>query len=158
MSEGRFYTLHLQPKKEMVAPLEGNLDRDIPEQYYITDEALDAWRYAKGAKAEKRCTSEGYAYEYKEGAIPFPDELSEPARTILTSEGGRSPNRCSHVVEDPESHAYRRLTPLEVERVCGFPDGWTDTGMPESWRYFCMGNSLVVGLIERMGRYLAEEH
>jgi DNA (cytosine-5)-methyltransferase 1 len=26
--------------------------------------------------------------------------------------------------------------------------------MPESWRYFCMGNALVVGLVEKMGKTL----
>ena len=27
-------------------------------------------------------------------------------------------------------------------------------GMPDNWRYFCMGNALVVGLIEKMGKTL----
>ena len=42
----------------------------------------------------------------------------------------------------------------EVEKICGFPPGWTNTGMPERWRFFCMGNALVVGLIEKMGKTL----
>lgn len=42
----------------------------------------------------------------------------------------------------------RKLTPIECERIDGFPDNWTDTGMPEKFRYFCMGNALVVNLIE----------
>ena len=40
---------------------------------------------------------------------------------------------------------------IETERINGFPDNWTDTGMPEKFRYFCMGNALVVGLVEKMG-------
>ena len=36
-------------------------------------------------------------------------------------------------------------------RINGFNDDWTNTGMPESFRYFTMGNALVVGLIEKMG-------
>ena len=33
------------------------------------------------------------------------------------------------------------------ERINGFPDNWTNTGMPQKFRYFCMGNALVVDLI-----------
>ena len=51
----------------------------------------------------------------------------------------------------------RRITPVEAERLGGFPDNWTDTGMPESWHYFCMGNSLVVGLVQRIGKNLLKE-
>lgn len=156
MSRGKLYTLHVQPVRESLTPMSTVLEKKVKEEYYIDDASLDSWRYAKGAKAEARCTSEGFEYEYKEGAIPFPDELSDPSRTILTSEGGKSPNRCTHVIEDPMTGWYRKLTPVEVERLCGFPDNWTDTGMPPSMRYFCLGNSLVVGLIARMGRRLKD--
>lgn len=46
------------------------------------------------------------------------------------------------------------LTPVEAERLQGFDDEWTNTGMPEKFRYFCMGNALVVPMIERMGTVL----
>ena len=55
---------------------------------------------------------------------------------------------------DPETGRLRLLTPVECERLDGFPDNWTNTGMPQKFRYFCMGNALVVGLIEIMGRRL----
>jgi len=45
---------------------------------------------------------------------------------------------------------------IECERLDGFPDNWTNTGMPEKFRYFCMGNALVVGVIEMMGKKLIE--
>jgi hypothetical protein len=48
----------------------------------------------------------------------------------------------------------RRLTPLEAERLQGFEDDWTNTGMPDRMRYFCMGNALVVPMITRMGKIL----
>jgi DNA (cytosine-5)-methyltransferase 1 len=156
MSRGRFYSLHNQPLKESPTPMSAILENDVDESFFVEESQLDAWRYAKGAKAEARCTAEGFEYEYKEGAIPFPDEISEPSRTILTSEGSRSANRVTHIIEDPNTRRYRRLTPIEVERLCGFPDQWTDTGMPVSRRYFCLGNSLVVGVIERIGRRLKE--
>lgn len=155
MSDGRFYSCRLEPVRESPTPLSAVLEERVDEEFYIREEDIDAWRYAKGAKAEKRRAKTGFEYCYKEGAIPFPDDLERPARTILTSEGSRSPNRCTHVIQDPGTKRFRRLTPVELERVCGFPDGWTDTGMPLSKRYFCLGNSLVVGLIEKMGRELS---
>ena len=39
----------------------------------------------------------------------------------------------------------RRLTPVELERLNGFPDDWTNTGMSDGKRAFMMGNALVVG-------------
>jgi len=76
---------------------------------------------------------------------------------MLTSEGNRRPNRVGHLIPvDLEKNIYRILTPVEAERLNGFQDDWTN-GMPEKWRYFCMGNALVVGLVEQMGRRLKEE-
>jgi DNA (cytosine-5)-methyltransferase 1 len=56
-----------------------------------------------------------------------------------------------------EDGRFRRLTPRELERLNGFPDDWTNTGMSEGGRAFMMGNALVVGLIERVGRELIGE-
>lgn len=131
-------------------------ESEIPPEYFIPEEQLDAWRYLKGSKREKRThKASGATYHYSEGPLPFPDPLDRPARTVLTSEGGTSPSRFKHVVQTP-SGRYRRLTPVELERINGFPDGWTE-GMSPTKRAFCMGNALVVGLVERVGRVLAEE-
>ncbi len=59
--------------------------------------------------------------------------------------------------EDRATGRLRVLTPVECERLNGFPDDWTDTGMPERMRYFCMGNALVVPLIQKIGVILADE-
>lgn len=98
-------------------------------------------------------TRDGFEYNYSEGPIAYPDYLDRPARTMLTSEG--SVNRSSHIIREPETGRMRILTPVECERIDGFPDNWTDTGMPERFRYFCMGNALVVQLIEIMGRVIS---
>lgn len=124
------------------------LEKDVPEKYYIQESKLDQWKYLKGAKKESRKTSAGFEYFFSEGPIPYPDPLDRPARTMLTSEG--TTNRSSHIIEDPETKRLRILTPVECERIDGFPDHWTE-GMPERTRYFCMGNALVCGLIEKMG-------
>ena len=43
------------------------------------------------------------------------------------------------------------LNPGAINRSAnGFPDDWTNTGMTQSKRYFCMGNALVVGVVERV--------
>ena len=131
-------------------------ESDVPEEFFIPDEQLDAWRYLKGSKREARVhKATGMAYSYNEGPLPFPDPLDRPARTILTAEGGTSPSRFKHVVLTP-SGRFRRLTPVELERINDFPDGWTE-GMSPGKRAFCMGNALVVGLVEQVGRVLADE-
>ena len=98
-----------------------------------------------------------FNYKFSEGSMSFPDKLDSPARTIITSEGGQTPSRFKHIIQDPRrDDMFRTLTPDEVEKICGFPPGWTNTGMPERWRFFCMGNALVVGLIEKMGKTLSK--
>ena len=106
----------------------------------------------KGAKKIERTAANGHSYVFSEGPIAFPDPSDRPSRTMLTSESGA--NRSTHIVDDPKTKKLRFLTPVECERLNGFPDGWTDTGMPEKFRYFCMGNALVVPLITRMGKQL----
>jgi DNA (cytosine-5)-methyltransferase 1 len=92
--------------------------------------------------------------------MAFPDLLSNPSRTILTGEGGSSPSRFKHIVKTKKG--YRRLTPIELERLNGFPDNWTSIGsdgarVSDVKRAFFMGNALVVGLIQKVGTVLADE-
>ena len=122
-------------------------DTDVPAEFFISDSRLEQWRYLKGAKREERTAKTGHRYFYAEGAIPFPDALDQPSRTVLTGEGGSTPSRFKHVVQSADGR-YRRLTPVELERLDGFPDGWTDTGMSDGRRAFMMGNALVVGVVD----------
>ena len=72
---------------------------------------------------------------------------------MLTSES--SLNRSTHVVQDLDTQKLRLLTPDEADKIQGFPAGWTAAGgMPEKFRYFCMGNALVVPMITRMAKQL----
>lgn len=153
MTQGRIFTTRVEPIYTPPCPLSSILEPGVPEKYYISDKDMDEWTYMKGAKRELRRTRSGFEYNYAEGAIPFPDPLDKPGRTMLTSEGTK--NRSTHVVRDPETRRLRLLTPVETERLNGFDDNWTNTGMPESFRLFCMGNALVVGLIEMMGKEIA---
>ena len=45
----------------------------------------------------------------------------------------------------------RRLTPLECERLQGFPDNWTE-GISDTQRYKCLGNAVTVNVIEAIGK------
>lgn len=45
----------------------------------------------------------------------------------------------------------RRLTPIECERLQGFPDGWTE-GESDSTRYRMLGNAVCVPVAEWIGR------
>ncbi len=132
-------------------------EEEVPEEYYVPDDQLETWRYLKGAKKEQRTKgTTGFSYIYAEGPLPFPDHLDQPARTMVTGEGGPSPSRFKHIILTPNGR-YRRLTPVEMERLNGFPDDWTD-GMPASRRAFCMGNALVVGVVERIAHVLAHDY
>lgn len=132
--------------------LQDILEKHVDEKYLLSDEDLEKWTYLKGPKAIDRTSKDGHKYTFREGGIAFPDPIDKPARTMLTSEASK--NRSTHVVSDIETGKLRLLTPLECERINGFPNNWTDTGMTQSFRYFCMGNALVVNLIEHMGRKL----
>ena len=126
---------------------------DADENFYIQD--TSKWEHYKSGKKEPRTTKEGYQYFYSEGALAFPDPIDKPTRTILTSEGGTSASRTKHAVRDEKG--IRRLTPIELERANMFPDNHTlIDGIPDSKRGFLMGNALVVGIIERIGKTLME--
>lgn len=129
---------------------------EIPESYFLDPSSQQKWEYLKGAKSEERTSATGFKWRYTEGSMVFPDPVDRPSRTVLTGEGGTSPSRFKHVVS--QAGQLRRLHPIELERLNGFPDNWTLMGeslMPEVRRAFFMGNALVVGLIERVGRVIA---
>ena len=152
MKNGIIHTTHSNPVKEDFIPLGELLEHNVDEKYYISEDNLEKWKYLKGAKRIERTSRTGHVYTFSEGAIAFPDSLDSPARTMLTSEA--TTNRSSHIILDPETNRYRIITPLEAERIQGFDDNWTNTGMPERTRYFCMGNALVVPMITRMAKVL----
>lgn len=154
MMNGRIYSVDVTPHRVISIPIRDILEQvPIDEHYFLRDKDMARWIYAKGAKHEKRQRQDGSQYYFSEGSVQFPEPLDKPSRTMLTSESQVS--RTSHVVQDSMTGCLRVLTPIECERLNGFPDGWTDTGMPERIRYFCMGNALVVPLVTRIGGIIA---
>ena len=136
--------------------LGGNLvdENLVPEDFFITEEELPKWEYEKGAKKIERISKEGYQYTFSEGGMAFPDYLDQPSRTIITGEGGSAPSRFKHVVKT-KSGRYRRLLPIELERMNMFPDNHTyHPEVSDGRRAFLMGNALVCGVIEAIGKSL----
>lgn len=154
MRDGIVKTCKVIEKEEAPILLGDILERNVDEEFYISTEKMPKWTYLKGSKKIPRTAANGHEYVFSEGPVAFPDPWDRPGRTMLTSES--TLNRSTHVVSDPATGRLRILTPVEAERLQGFDDNWTNSGMPNRMRYFCMGNALVVQMITRMGHVLDE--
>ena len=162
--DGVAYTVKSEAKLSKTAIVLGDVlqpDSQVPDEYWVEEKRLKEWKYLKGAKSiERTHKGSGTTYNYAEGKMAFPDLLTNPSRTILTAEGGNTPSRFKHIIQT--KNGYRRLTPIELERLNGFPDNWTqrddkDKVVADSKRAFFMGNALVIGLIEKVGKVIAAE-
>jgi DNA (cytosine-5)-methyltransferase 1 len=152
MVNGKVTTLKTKPTYEGNYTFLKDLiqNGEVTPEFYIDKNDLDKWVYLKGPKKEMRKNSQGFEYHYSEGGMIFPDPLDKPSRTIITGEGGKSPSRFKHVIQT--SKGYRRLSPVELERLNMFPDNHTKLeGVSDTKRAFFMGNALVVGVIEKIG-------
>lgn len=162
--DGVAFTVKSQAKLSASPAVLGDVlqpDSQVADEYWVEEKRLKEWKYLKGAKSiERTHKGSGATYKYAEGKMAFPDLLTNPSRTILTGEGGSTPSRFKHIIKTKSG--YRRLTPVELERLNGFPDNWTkfdSSGKQvlDAKRAFFMGNALVIGLIERVGKVLAAE-
>ncbi len=158
MSSGKVYTLDTMPEYDGSYITLGDIlvdDTAVPDEFFISDEELPKWEYQKGAKSLKRINkTTGFEYNYSEGAMAFPDSLDRASRTIITGEGGAAPSRFKHIVKT-DSGRYRRLVPVELERLNMFPDNHT-FGSSDIRRAFLMGNALVTGIVENIALVLKE--
>jgi DNA (cytosine-5)-methyltransferase 1 len=158
MIDGIYYTAKVEVNYKGSHSVLGDFLEDesnVSEEFYINSEDLEKWKYQKGAKSIERVNKiSGHKYLYTEGSMGFPDCLKKPSRTIITGEGGASASRFKHVINI--NGRYRRLTPIELERLNMFPDNHT-LGVTPSKRAFLMGNALVVGIIEKIGTKLLED-
>jgi len=156
MINGCISTMKTKPSyKGMLSTLKSVIYRGvIPNEFYVVDnDQKKRWNYLKGSKAEPRETKSGFKYDFKEGAMIFPDSLEKPSRTIITGEGGPSPSRFKHVIKTKKG--LRRLIPIELERLNMFPDNHTEfKNVTDNKRAFLMGNALVIGVVEKLGKTL----
>lgn len=133
-------------------------DSRVPGEFFIDPESIARWEYLKGSKREERIDKKtGFTYTYSEGSMNFPDPTDKPSRTLLTGEGGTGPSRFKHVIRCADGR-LRRLVPAELDMLQGFPAGWTDTGMTDGQRAFCMGNALVTSVPHRIGLAMCEAY
>ena len=157
MIDRKVYSVDVQPIYDgPCQTLGGNLvdEELVPEEFFISKTELPKWQYEKGAKKINRTSKEGFQYVFSEGGMAFPDYLDRPSRTMITGEGGSAPSRFKHVVQTP-SGRYRRLIPLELERLNMFPDNHTcHSDVSDGRRAFLMGNALVCGIVEQIGKSL----
>jgi DNA (cytosine-5)-methyltransferase 1 len=152
---GKVFTSKTAPKYNGSKTVLGDVlqNGEVTSEFFVDDIDKPKWEYLKGAKKEKRTTKDGFEYNYAEGGMIYPDALSNASRTIITGEGGKSASRFKHVVIS--DRGLRRLTPIELERLNMFPDNHTKLdGVTDTKRAFFMGNALVVGVIEKIGKEL----
>ena len=147
MVDGTIITIKTAPNYEGTQITLGDIVEtgDVEEKYFIPDERLyytnpnvthsdesherlpkedrQTWQYLKGAKKLPRKAANGHEYIFSEGAISIIDSYYKPARTMLTSEGSFS--RTTHIVKDKKKGRIRLLTPMEAERIQGFPTDYT---------------------------------
>ena len=150
-------TIHADPVYDGTMQTLGSIlvdDSLVPEEFFIPTDEIPQWQYEKGAKKINRVAKNGHEYLYSEGGMAFPDDTEKPSRTIITGEGGAAPSRFKHVVLT-NSGRYRRLMPIELERLNMFPDNHTiHPEVSDGRRAFLMGNALVCGVIQRIGKSL----
>lgn len=147
--------------KERLYYTSPEIDHSDETQERLSDASHRTWQYVKGAKKLPRKAKNGHEYIFSEGPVPMIDEYDKSARTMLTSEGAF--NRTTHIVRDKKTGEIRLLTPIEVERIQGFPSDWTKeclvdgaiVEMPVHKRRFMMGNALVVNLVNQMEAQLS---
>lgn len=154
---GKVYTAHGVPvfrgRKKVLRDVLVEKKHPIPPEYYVPDAELPKWKYLKGAKSLERIGKSGAIYSYDEGSMAFPDPTDKPSRTIVTGEGGRTPSRFKHIIQVGNRH--RRLLPVELEALNGFPKNHTlIEGIPDGRRAFFMGNALVTGIVTRIAKTL----
>lgn len=73
------------------------------------------------------------------------------ASTLTTGRGSASQSASNFVINS--DGLIRVLTPLECERLQGYPDGWT-IGVSDSQRYKQLGNAVTVNVVEAIASKL----
>lgn len=126
-------------------------NKNVPQEFKVDKADLKKWKAQKDAKKILRVSKEtGFKYWFSEGSMSLTDDLNKPSRTIITGEGGKSPSRFKHLIK--KGRTYRRLTPIELERLSMFPDNHTKyKGISNTKRAFFIGNALVIGIVEILG-------
>jgi DNA (cytosine-5)-methyltransferase 1 len=136
--------------------------RDIVEsgpvaaKYYLSEGYLAA---ARAHRARHEAKGHGFGYEIR--------SWDDYAAAIVCGGMGRERNllRDDRIVDrTPQTHIrspinaenVRRMTPIEWERLQGFPEHWTE-GVADTHRYRLLGNSVTVNVVKAVADQLVRE-
>ena len=146
-------SFYIEKKKKVKRRVIPQIDREP----IVIETEYDMWNYLKGRKNQYKINkTSGFKYKYGEGKMIFPDPRDKPSRTIITGEGGPSPSRFKHVIEEDDG-SLRRLIPVELEKLNMFPENHTEhEKVTDNKRAFFMGNALVIGVVEKIGSELSK--
>ena len=70
----------------------------------------------------------------------------------------KQPPHCPYIKDDLSESGYRRLSPLECERLQTLPDNYTDVGIATGRRYECIGNSWTMKVLSHIFGYIEKEN
>lgn len=94
----------------------------------------------------KEATKQGYTESNIGDSINYSQPNSKTRRGRVSNIANTLDTGCQQGVLT-EDIRIRRLTPIECERLQGFPDNWTE-GLSDTQRYKCIGNAVSVPVIE----------
>ena len=119
--------------------LEDNVDTSL----YLNEQQINKIKIMKGAKT--KILKDGRIW--KEGSVPFPDDIYKNARCITPSDG--SLNRSTHIIYDKKG--YRKLSIRERARLQGLPDDFIFP-VSNSQASLQLGNGVVVNVIKEIAK------
>ena len=160
MRNGLSQTLSITYRKTGKGSLSSVLEESVDEKYYLSDKMQDYLDRNSDGRLAAYEKNEAYALsdsDYKgptmqrQNTVLIHNSFQDKERiyrdespTISTPSGG---GHLPYVA----SNRIRRLTPVECERLQGFPDGWTE-GCSDTQRYRMMGNAVSVPVITDIGK------
>lgn len=124
-------------------------ENPVPAKYYLSDVYIAS---IKRHRARHEAKGHGFGYEIR--------PLDGISNTIVCGGMGRERNLIidprqtdltptTHIKGEINKEGWRRMTPMEWERLQGFPDNWT-AGIADQHRYKQMGNSVAVPVIRKI--------
>ena len=128
----------------------GNKRKDRPEGGFYVESALTSKTLDAASGLNPTCSQGGTAV--LQPAVAF-QEVAQPLRTNIHNNSDPGMEARMHIQHGMQ---VRRLTPLECERLQGFPDGWTDIPFRNKPatpgpRYKALGNSMAVNVMRWIG-------
>lgn len=103
-------------------------------------------------KGDKKIITQAHAYKSNQGGrIIHPKGISPTVVQDITNAGFV-----------PDGNSFRKLTPIEIERLQGFQDNWTKFGLfdgelkelSDTQRYFLLGNAVSLSIVKQIGMKL----